>query len=124
MGINKTRWRAKASKRYLQKINPFVLDKDKAYSFVCDELIALPTKSDNPVFKNIDLILCNEGYPFCRLKGGGDILFLESSSRSFKLDVTYKNKLPCIYPSMGRLRVDWDGCDLHVTRLSDDRETI
>jgi hypothetical protein len=124
MGIKKARWRAKASKRYLQKIKPFELDDDKAYSFVCDEIIVLPVKSSNPVFKNIDLIICNDGYPLCRLKGGGDLLFLESSNRSFKFDVTYKNGLACIYPSMGRLRVDWDGCDLHVSRLADDSETV
>lgn len=115
----------KMSKRKLLKTHVMELDKDTALSFVCDSITLVPVKPTvSWMYKNIDAVLSADGEPICRLKGGGDVVFIEPSARSFKIDVFAKSKLTRIFPTFGRLRVDWDGLDLHVTRLADDDETL
>jgi hypothetical protein len=118
MGLIKS---IKMSKRKFYRTQAVNLDNETALAFVCDEVIILPVKSRYvPFFKNIDVVICQEGEPIYRLKGGGDVIFMESSSRSYKIDVLEKSKLTRIIPTTGRMRVDWDGIDLHVTRIGDD----
>lgn len=115
----------KVSKRKLLNADVFELDDDKAVSFVCDSVILVPTKPRTcPFYKNIDAVLHKDDGTLIRLKGGGDVVFIESSTRSFKIDVLAKSKLTRIFPTFGRLRVDWDGLDLHITRLPNDNETV
>lgn len=116
----------KMTKQKLYNFKPSLsLDADRALSFVGDSLILLPTKPKTcKAYKNIDAVLCGEDGPLCRLTGGGDVVFVEPSTRSFKIDVLAKSGLVRVFPTFGRIRVDWDGVDLHVTRLLDDDETL
>lgn len=110
----------KKSKRKLLDVETITLDRDKALSFVCDDVILLPVGAKTcRLYKNLDAVLCRDCQPVVRLKGGGDVLFIEPSTRSFKIDVFNKSKVTRLFPTFGRLRVDWDGVDLHVTRLPD-----
>lgn len=117
MDIN---WRGLLSRRKLRKLKRFNLDSNKRYSFVCDEIILIPTKGTTPMFKNIDLIVCGNGTPLCRLVGGSDILRLLSGISEYKIDVMRKNGKFCIYPESGRMKVDWDGSDLLVNNLNNE----
>ena len=114
MDIN---WRGLLSRRKLRKIKTFTLDRNKQQTFICDEVIIQPTKGMTPMFKNIDLIVCADGVPLCRLLGGSDILRLGSGDSEFKVDVMNKNGKVCIYPESGRMRVEWDGSDLYLTNF-------
>ena len=107
-------------KKEIKKMPEVILDSDKALAFVCDSVVLIPTKATNPVFKNIDIALFDDEKPLCRLKGNGDMIYVESSARSTKIDVLKKSGLVSVYPSMGRFRVDWDGTDIHLTRLNDE----
>lgn len=108
------------SKRQLNKVRSMKLNPGKALSFVCDDVILMPVKPKIcKCFKNIDAVLCANGTPIVRLDGGGDVAVIEPTTESLKIDVLTKSKLTRIFPTYGRLRVDWDGMDLHITRLSD-----
>ena len=116
----------KKSRRQVKHSKPlFVLHKDRALSWVCDSIVFVPKgKSINPFYKKMDLVLFANGDAVARLKNASDVLFVEHSTRSFKMDCANKNGLLRLFPSFGRLRVDWNGIDLHVTRLPNDDERI
>ena len=123
MGIVKS---LRMSKRQIKRLEKIELDSDKALSFVCDEIVLLPVKKSKlfPLYKRIDAALFSFGEPLVRLKGGGDVVFVEPSNRSFKIDFAIKNNLARIFPTTGRLRIDWDGLDLHITKLDGCDETV
>lgn len=114
------------SKRQIKNTKQMTLDSETALSFVCDEVLLLPVSKyiHFPAYRRMDAVLFAHGEPLVRLKYGGDVMFIEPSNRSFKIDVAVKNNLTRIFPTFGRIRVDWDGCDLHITRLPGDDETV
>ena len=117
MGI-KHKYRALWSNRALRKLNKIDLTSDKALSFVCDCVILLPVrKSEYGLFKYIDAIVCEGGYPLFRLHNAGSLVCLDQAESQFRLDIMGKSNLPCVYPIEGRLRVDWTGEELRVTGL-------
>ena len=117
MGIVKS---IKMSRREFYKTKPFELDKERALAFVCDEIIILPTKKNKEysIFKNIDVVICSEGKPLCRLLGGGDIISIKPSKFDCNIDYLTKSNLVRLIPDREqRFRVDWDGTILHVSVL-------
>lgn len=115
----------KMSKRKILKTEIFELDKDFPLSFMCDDIVLIPVKSKTCMFyKNIDAVICVDGEPVYRLKGGGDVVFVEPSTRSIKIDILSKSKLHRLFPTYGRFIINWDGIDLHIKRLPNDDEIV
>jgi hypothetical protein len=114
------------SKRKMRNIKAIECDKDKALSFVCDEVVLLPT-GKNPHFSfysQMHIILFADGEPLVKLVNDGDVVFIEPSASSFKIDVSVLNNLTRIFPTNGRIRVDWDGLSMHINRFGDCDETV
>jgi hypothetical protein len=116
----------KKSRREVKHAKPtFELDNKTALSWVCDSVVFVPTgKSVISWYKKMNVVLYANGKAIARLKNASDILCVEASTRSFKMDCASKNGLLRLFPTFGRLRVDWNGTDLHVTRLANDDETV
>lgn len=117
----------KRSKRQILNVKPVIeLDKDTALSFVCDSVVFIPTKKykNMPVYKEMDVVLFRNGEPAVRLTHDSDVVYIEPSTRSMKIDVASRNGLTRIFPTFGRFRVDWNCVDLHITRLPNDDETV
>lgn len=123
MGIVRSLW---MTKRDLKKIQPVECDKDHALSFICDEVMLIPS-GKSPYFefyRNMNVVLFKEGEPTVRLLNDSDVLFIEPSEYSLKIDSSRKNNLIRIFPTIGRIRVDWDGTSLHINRFGDIDETV
>lgn len=110
------------SKRKMRKVHSLTCEKDHALSFCCDEVVLLPTgkSSSFPYYSEMHVVLFEDGEPIIRLINDGDVVFIEPSEYSLKVDTSVFNNLTRIFPTIGRLRVDWDGMSLHIHRFGDD----
>lgn len=115
MGVKK-KHRINMSKREFYKIKKSETSRNDVY--LCDSVVILPTKKETcPGFTDFGVALFKEGYPLCRLDVTGDVLFMESSNMSYKIDIMSKSGLTNIFASVGRLAVVYDGCDIHIEHV-------
>lgn len=112
-------------KKEFYKLPKIELKSNKPTSFDCNDVMFLPVKSKHQkIWKKIDVVLCQAGEPTIRLTGNGEIVFIEHSTRSFKIDIPYSSGLTRLFPTLGKLCVEWDGTDLHIKRIPLDDETV
>lgn len=110
------------SKRQLKKVRTVNLAKQGPWGYCCDEAVILAGKRNKlfSMYRDVHLVLFKNGEPVLKLVTNSDVLNINPSNISIKIDIASRNSSVRLFPRLGKLYVNWEGLALHVTGHNDE----